>query len=102
MCLSGEELNNDELGHNKHMINGQILLGWVLEGRHRSGNWKSSFFLLCQHLPIKFIPSTPPIKFIPIKLFMNPTPLPIELLHLIFNQSKSDKPILSNPAVSDL
>ncbi len=31
--LYGEELKNDGLGHNKHMINGRILLGWALEGR---------------------------------------------------------------------
>ncbi len=31
--LSGEELNNDGLWHNKHMIKGRILLGWALEGR---------------------------------------------------------------------
>ncbi len=33
ICLSGQELNNDGLGHNKHMIKGRILLGCVLEGR---------------------------------------------------------------------
>ncbi len=33
ICLSGEELNNDVLEHNKHMIKGRILLGWALEGR---------------------------------------------------------------------
>ncbi len=33
ICLSGEELNNDGLWHNKHMIKGRILLGWLLEGR---------------------------------------------------------------------
>ncbi len=27
MCLSGEESNNDGLGHNKYMINERILLG---------------------------------------------------------------------------
>ncbi len=33
ISLSSEELKNDELGHNKHMINGRMLLGWALEGR---------------------------------------------------------------------
>ncbi len=33
MCLFGEELNNDGLGHNKQMINGRILLGQALEDR---------------------------------------------------------------------
>ncbi len=33
MSLSTEELKNDGLGHNKHMINERILLGWALEGR---------------------------------------------------------------------
>ncbi len=33
MSLSGEELKNDGLVHNKHLINGRILLGCVLEGR---------------------------------------------------------------------
>ncbi len=33
MSLSGKELKNDGLRHNKHMINGCILLGWALEGR---------------------------------------------------------------------
>ncbi len=32
MSLSGEELKNDGLGHNKLMINGRILLCWELEG----------------------------------------------------------------------
>ncbi len=30
--FTGEELNNDGLGHNKHMIKGRIVLGLALEG----------------------------------------------------------------------
>ncbi len=33
ISLFGKELKNDGLGHKKYMINWQILLGWVLEGR---------------------------------------------------------------------
>ncbi len=47
------------------------------------------------------------IKFIAIlplsdSNYLWPPSHPIKLLHLIFNQSESDKPILSNPAVSDV
>ncbi len=44
----------------------------------------------------------------PNEIYCNPPPylwppsFPIELLHLIFKQSESDKPILRYPAVSDL
>ncbi len=33
ICLSGVELNNDGVRHNKHMRKGRILVGWELEGR---------------------------------------------------------------------
>ncbi len=60
MCLSGEELNNDGLGHTKHRINVRILLGWALiELALKVGSvaiGKSSFFLFWQPLLIEFIP----------------------------------------------
>ncbi len=84
-CLSGGELNNDKLGHNKHMINGQILLGRLKVG---SVGWLEISFantsqsnLSPQH-PNRIYCDNPSPQ---IKLFMNPSPLPIELLHLIFN-----------------
>ncbi len=55
MCLSGEELNNYDLGHNRNMINGYILLRWELEGSVGQLAGNLHFFLFCQHLPIKFI-----------------------------------------------
>ncbi len=72
MCLSGEELNDDELGHNKHMINGRILLGWVLKGwvGRATGNLNFFYFantsqsnLSPQH-PIEFIVTLPPDQII--------------------------------------
>ncbi len=55
--------------------------------------------------PDQIYPSTPPIQFIatppPIQIIW-PPPLQLKLLHLIFSQSESDKPILSNPAVTVL
>ncbi len=64
ICLSGEELNNDGLGHNKHMIKGRILFGWVLEDREGQAAENLIFFQLCQPLQIKFNSSTPLIQFI--------------------------------------
>ncbi len=79
------------------------LYTWTAGGKVSRATVNRHFFLICQHLPIKFIPSTPQSNLLcpPPYQIMNPIRLPIELLHLIFNQSESDKPILSNLAVSD-
>ncbi len=46
MSLFGKVLKNDGLGHNKHMINERILLGWVIEDRvgRVSGNHHFFYF----------------------------------------------------------
>ncbi len=103
MCLSGKELNNDRLGHNKHMINRLILLGRTLEGRVGRVTGNVHFFYFAYPFQLNVSLNTPNqiyCKFPPpwFKLFMPP----LELLHLIFSQSESDKPILSNHNVSDL
>ncbi len=107
MCLSGEELNNDGLGQNKHIIKGIILLGLVLEYRVSRATGNLHFFYFDNPFQSNLSPQHPQSNLLRclsplIELFMNPRPFPIELLHLIFNQPESDKPILSNPAVSDL
>ncbi len=67
--LSCKELNNDELRHNKQMINRRILLGWVLEGRlsRATGNLHFFYFahtslsnLSPQHLRTIFSNTHPP------------------------------------------
>ncbi len=52
MSLSGEELKNDVLGHNKHMINGRILLGWALEGRLGRVTGNLHFFYFAKFIPL--------------------------------------------------
>ncbi len=67
MCLSGEELNNDGLGNNKHRINVQILLGWELEGRVGRATRNLHYFYfanpsrsnLSLNTPIRFIATLP-------------------------------------------
>ncbi len=68
MFVSGKELNNDELGHNKRMISGRILLGWVLGGRVGRLTRNLNFFYfantsqsnLSSHLPWSNCVMTPP------------------------------------------
>ncbi len=77
MFLSGEELNNDGLRHNKHMTNEWILLGWTLEGRvvQATGNHHFFYFAnpsrsnLSLNTPIKFIATPPPH---PIQIIYDP------------------------------
>ncbi len=72
MCLSGEELKNDRLGHNKNRINVRILLGWALEGMVDQGTGNLHFFYfantsrsnLSLNTSIKFIATPHPIQFI--------------------------------------
>ncbi len=101
------EVNNDDLGHNKHIINGRIFLeGSIVVAT------KSSFFPFCQPLLIEFIPQhpqsnllqpfPPPLDRHPNSNYLWPPPLPLRLLHFIFNLSEKDKAILRNSAVSDL
>ncbi len=69
MCLSGKEFNNDELGHNKHMVNGEILLS-------RVNRVTRNHFSILPTPPNQMYPSTPPIKFIatapPIQIIYDP------------------------------
>ncbi len=76
VCLSGEELNNDGLGHNKHRINVCILLGWEVEGRvgRATGNLHFSYFAnpsqsnLSRNTPNQIYCNPPP----PIKIIYDP------------------------------
>ncbi len=80
MCLSGKELNNDGLGHNKHRINVRILLGWV------GSVWQPEIFIfsILSTPPDRIYPSTRPIKFIATPPDSNyVTPLPSKLNYYI-------------------
>ncbi len=89
MCLSGEELNNNGLGHNKHIIKGIFLLGWALEGRVSLATGNLNFFYFANPSQSNLFLNTtnqiycdPP----PNQIIHEPPPLQIKLLYLIFNQ----------------
>ncbi len=75
MCLSGQELNNDGLGHSKHRKNVWILLGWVLEGRVGRLTGNLHFFYFAKPLPIEFTPQHPQTNL------LQPSPHLIQIIY---------------------
>ncbi len=59
ICLSGEELNNDGLGHNKHIIKGRIVLCSVLQGRDVRVTGNPHFFNFAKHSKSNLSPQHP-------------------------------------------
>ncbi len=88
MCLSGEEWNNDRLGHNKHIIKGIILLGWALEGKVGRATRNVHFFYFANPSQSNLSPNTPNQIYYapppPIELFINPPSPPNQIITFDF------------------